>query len=53
MTFAPCKPEDRGYLAEMMESVEDIPQESINAGLPWIGRPSASTSSPSTAWTRA
>ena len=35
VTFAPCKPEDRGYLAEMMESVEDIPQESINAGLPW------------------
>ena len=25
VTFAPCKPEDRGYLAEMMESVEDIP----------------------------
>ena len=35
VTFAPCKPEDRGYLAEMMESVEDIPKESINAGLPW------------------
>ena len=35
VTFAPCRPEDRGYLAEMMESVEDIPQESINAGLPW------------------
>ena len=34
VTFAPCKPEDRGYLAEMMESVEDIPKESINAGLP-------------------
>ncbi len=35
VTFAPCKPQDRGYLAQMMESVEDIPQESINAGLPW------------------
>lgn len=35
VTFAPCKPEDRTYLAEMMESVEDIPQQSINAGLPW------------------
>ena len=35
VTFAPCKPEDRGYLAEMMESVEDIPQASIDAGLPW------------------
>ena len=29
------KPEYRGYLAEMMESVVDIPKESINAGLPW------------------
>ena len=35
VTFAPCKPEDRGYLAAMMESVEDIPKESIDAGLPW------------------
>ena len=35
VTFAPCKPEDRGYLAQMMESVEDIPKESIDAGLPW------------------
>ena len=35
VTFAPCKPEDRGYLAEMMESVEDIPADSIMSGLPW------------------
>ncbi len=35
VTFAPCKPEDRDYLARMMESVEDIPRQSINAGLPW------------------
>ena len=35
VTFAPCKPEDRDYLAQMMESVEDIPQESINEGIPW------------------
>ena len=35
VTFAPCKPQDRDYLARMMESVEDIPHESINAGLPW------------------
>lgn len=35
VTFAPCKPEDRDYLAQMMESVEDIPQEAIHAGLPW------------------
>ena len=35
VTFAPCKPSDRDYLARMMESVEDIPRDSINAGLPW------------------
>ena len=35
VTFAPCKPEDRQYLAEMMESVEDIPAKSILSGLPW------------------
>jgi N-acyl-D-amino-acid deacylase len=35
VTFAPCKPEDRDYLAKLMESVEDIPAASINAGIPW------------------
>jgi N-acyl-D-aspartate/D-glutamate deacylase len=35
VTFAPCKPTDRDYLAKLMESVEDIPAESIHAGLPW------------------
>lgn len=35
VTFAPCKPEDRRQLAEMMESVEDIPADAIMAGLPW------------------
>ena len=35
VTFAPCKPEDRDYLAQLMESVEDIPADSIHAGLPW------------------
>jgi N-acyl-D-amino-acid deacylase len=35
VTFAPCKPQDREYLAEMMESVEDIPAASIMAGLSW------------------
>ena len=35
VTFAPCRPEDRGYLAELMESVEDIPAASIRDGLPW------------------
>ena len=35
VTFAPCKPEDRTQLAEMMESVEDIPADAILQGLPW------------------
>ncbi|MGA1372030.1 MAG: N-acyl-D-amino-acid deacylase family protein [Pseudomonadales bacterium] len=35
VTFAPCKPNDRRFLAEMMESVEDIPADSIMNGLPW------------------
>jgi N-acyl-D-amino-acid deacylase len=35
VTFAPCRPEDRCYLAEMMESVEDIPRDAILDGLPW------------------
>ncbi len=35
VTFAPCKPEDREYLAELMESVEDIPRTSILDGLSW------------------
>ena len=35
VTFAPCKPADRQFLAEMMETVEDIPREAILSGLPW------------------
>src|SRR6476620_11995042 len=35
VTFAPCKEADRRYLAEMMESVEDIPREAILDALPW------------------
>ena len=35
MTFAPCRPSDRAYLAELMESVEDIPAASILSGLSW------------------
>lgn len=35
VTFAPCKPEDRDYLANLMESVEDIPPESIRQGVPF------------------
>jgi N-acyl-D-aspartate/D-glutamate deacylase len=35
VTFAPCKVEDREFLAGMMESVEDIPRQAIMSGLPW------------------
>jgi N-acyl-D-amino-acid deacylase len=35
VTFAPCKPEDREFLAGMMETVEDIPKKAIMSGLPW------------------
>lgn len=35
MTFAPVKPSDHELLAKLMESVEDIPADSIMAGLKW------------------
>lgn len=35
VTFAPCRAGDREFLAEMMESVEDIPREAILDMLPW------------------
>ena len=35
VTFAPCKPDDREFLAGMMETVEDIPKHAIMTGLPW------------------
>ncbi len=35
VTFAPVRPDDRAYLAQMMESVEDIPREAILSSLPW------------------
>lgn len=35
VTFAPCRAEDRRGLAEMMESVEDIPADAIMDGLSW------------------
>jgi N-acyl-D-amino-acid deacylase len=35
VTFAPVKRSDHAWLAEMMESVEDIPARSILDGLPW------------------
>ncbi len=38
VTFAPVRTEDIVYLAEVMESVEDIPREAILEGLPWDWR---------------
>ena len=35
VTFAPCKKDDREFLAGMMETVEDIPKYAILTGLPW------------------
>lgn len=35
VTFAPCAPDEREYLAELMESVEDIPRDTILEGLKW------------------
>lgn len=35
VTFAPVSPTSKSYLAELMESVEDIPREAILNGLPW------------------
>ncbi|MFN0091436.1 MAG: N-acyl-D-amino-acid deacylase family protein [Acidimicrobiales bacterium] len=35
VTFAPVRPDDKDYLAKMMESVEDIPADSILSGLAW------------------
>lgn len=33
--FAPCRPEDRQALVELMEGVEDIPESVATAGLTW------------------
>ena len=35
VTFAPCGAENRRYLAELMEAVEDIAANAIIDGLPW------------------
>jgi N-acyl-D-amino-acid deacylase len=35
VTFAPVKPDDHELLAKLMESVEDIPADSIMSGLDW------------------
>jgi N-acyl-D-amino-acid deacylase len=33
--FAPCRPEDRNQLIQLMEGVEDIPEIVMAEGLPW------------------
>lgn len=33
--FAPCRPEDRNALVDLMEGVEDIPGIVLNEGLKW------------------
>jgi len=33
--FAPCAPDRRGFLIELMEGVEDIPGAAIEAGIRW------------------
>lgn len=35
VTFAPVRPQGERYLAEMMDAVEDIPADTIMAGLDW------------------
>ena len=35
VTFAPVGPGQKEFLAEMMESVEDVPRDAILQGLPW------------------
>jgi len=35
VTFAPCGEANRRYLAELMQSVEDIDADAIMDGLPW------------------
>lgn len=33
--FAPCKPEHREVMVDVMDGVEDIPTDVLNQGLPW------------------
>jgi N-acyl-D-aspartate/D-glutamate deacylase len=33
--FAPCRPDDRDQLIQLMEGVEDIPEVVMTEGLPW------------------
>src|SRR5215218_11138267 len=53
VTFAPVGPGQRQFLAEMMESVEDIPRQAILEGLPWDWTTYGETSAGSTARRRA
>src|SRR5262249_21434034 len=39
VTFAPVRPDQHRYLAELMEAVEDIPADTIMAGLDWTWEP--------------
>ncbi|MEV5848646.1 amidohydrolase family protein [Streptomyces sp. NPDC051985] len=36
--FAPVRPEDKDWLIDQMEGVEDIPGEDLRAGMPWNWR---------------
>jgi N-acyl-D-aspartate/D-glutamate deacylase len=47
VTFAPVVEQDRAFLAEMMESVEDIPRQAILDGLPWDWETSGLGATPS------
>ena len=44
LTLAPCKPEGRDALIGTFVRVEAMPRESLQAGIPWGGRPTANIS---------
>ena len=48
-TLAPLQAEDADYLRRMMAKVEGMPLAALEKGVDWTGRPSASTSTGSTA----
>src|ERR1700741_2085911 len=33
--FAPARPDQHDYLIELMKTIEDIPTETLRAGIPW------------------
>src|SRR5476651_1267160 len=47
--FAPCKPEQREWVVELMEGVEDIPGAALSAGIRWSWETFPSSSTRSTA----